>query len=249
MRRNLQEPSVGATDSNVENEVKVLIEWSVAGGGSAVDPRVVEKSIVLRLGGEVTELVKRLLLLVSDEQNLLDSAVDVEVDVVLSPLHAVGVVAVGVFAAANLLCASRLPVGIGLVGGTPVSSAVVDVAATFAVLGTVATRLHDVNLATPWPVAVHVVLGHHPDRRPEPIALGELSDNLDLAVANALLALGAEAGRTDRRDHVAFVRVGADEAGGVFVACARAVATRALVQVEGVVGVHLVGGDIGCLGG
>lgn len=248
-RYNLQEPSVGATDSNVENEVELLIERSVAGCRCAVDPRVGKKSVVLRLSSEVAELVKWVLLLVSNEENLLDSAVDVEVDVVFSPLHAVGVEAVGVFAAADLLGASGLPVGIGLVGRAPVSGTVVDVAATFAVLAAVATRLHDIDLATPRPLAVDVVLGHHPDRGPEPITLGKLCNNLDLTVTNALLALSGETGRADGRNHVAFGGVGANEAGGVLVACARAVATSALVQVESVVGVHLVGSNIGGLGG
>ena len=115
-RYNLQEPSVGATDSNVENEVELLIERSVAGCRCAVDPRVGKKSVVLRLSSEVAELVKWVLLLVSNEENLLDSAVDVEVDVVFSPLHAVGVVAVGVVAAADLLHLGGTPVSIGLRG-------------------------------------------------------------------------------------------------------------------------------------
>jgi len=247
--QNLQEPSVGATDGNVEDEVKVLIERSVTGGGCAVGPRVGKKSVVLGLGGEVAKLVERLLVLVSDEENLLDSAVDVEVDVVFCPLHAVGVEAVGVFAAADLLGSGGHPVGIGLVGRAPVSSAVVNVATTFAVLAAVATGLHDVDLTTPWPLAVDVVLGHHPDRGPEPISLRKLSDNLDLTVANALLALGAETGRADRGNHVAFLGVGANEAGRVLVACARSIATCTVVQVEGVVGVHLVDSDIGSLGG
>lgn len=248
MWRHLQEPSVGATDSNIENEVEVLIEWSVASCRCAVSPRVGKESVVLGLCGKVAKLVERLLLLVSDEENLLDSAVDVEVDVVLRPLHAVGVEAVGVFAAADLLGSGGHPVGISLVGRAPVGSAVVYVATTLAVLAAVATRFHDVDLATPWPIAVDVVLGHHPDRGPKPISLGELSDNLDLTVTNALLALGAETGRTDGRNHVAFFGVGANEAGGVLVAGAGAIATCALVQVEGVVGVHLVGGDVGGFG-
>jgi hypothetical protein len=70
-----------------------------------------------------------------------------------------------------------------------------------------------------------------------------------LTVTDALLALGAETGRADRRNHVAFLGIGANEARGVLVACAGAVATCTLVQVEGVVGVHLIGGDIGSLGG
>lgn len=249
MQEDLQEPSVGSTNSDVQNEVKFLVKGSIAGGGCAVDPRVVEKSIVLGLCREVAKLVERLLLLVSDEENLLDSAVDVEVDVVFRPLHAVGVEAVGVLAAADLLGSGGHPVGIGLVGWAPVSSAVVNIAATFAVIAAVATRLHDINLATPWPLAVDVVLGHHPNRRPEPISLRKLCNNLDLTVTNALLALGAETGRADGRDHVAFRRVGADEAGGVLVTCARSIATCALVEVESVVGVHLVGSDIGGLGG
>ena len=249
MQQNLQEPSVGATNGNVKNKVEVLIERSVAGRGCAVGPRVGEKSVVLGLGGEVTKLVEWLLLLVSDEQNLLDSAVDVEVDVIFRPLHAVGVKAVGVFAAADLLGSGGHPVGIGLVSRAPVSSAVVNVATTFAVLAAVATRLHNVDLATPWPVAVDVVLGHHPDRRPEPISLRKFSNNLDLTITDAFLALGAETGRANGRNHVALLRVGANEAGGVLIACAGAVATCTLVQVESVVGVHLVGSDIGGLSG
>jgi hypothetical protein len=131
----------------------------------------------------------------------------------------------------------------------PVRGSIVDIAATFGVFGAVTTRLHDVNLATSRPVTVHRVLRHHPDGGPKPVALGKLCNNLDLTVTDALLSLGGQAGRADRRNHGALDRIRADEARRVRVAGARAVTASALVDVEGVVGPHLVGGDVGVLGG
>jgi hypothetical protein len=109
---NSQEPSISSTDSNIENQVEILIERCIAGCAGAVCPRVIQQCRIFGLGGEVTELVERLLLLVTQKENLLDSAVNVEVDVILSPLHAVGVERVGIFATADLLCAGRAPVRI-----------------------------------------------------------------------------------------------------------------------------------------
>lgn len=113
----LQKPSIGTAHSNVQDKVEVLIERRIASRGCAVFPRVVEQSVVLGHLSELAELVERLLLLVSQEQNLLDSAVDVEVDVVFSPLHAEGVVSIRVFSTADLLSTGRAPVRVGGVGG------------------------------------------------------------------------------------------------------------------------------------
>jgi hypothetical protein len=102
--------------NDVEDEVEVLVERRVAGSGCALRPRVGEEGLVLGHFLKLAKLVKRLLLLVTNEEDLLDPAVDVEVDVVLGPLHAVGVVAVGVVAAADLLHLGGTPVSIGLRG-------------------------------------------------------------------------------------------------------------------------------------
>jgi hypothetical protein len=92
--RNSQEPSVGTTNSNVEDEVEALVEWRVAGSGCAPRPRVGKKGLVLGHFLKLAKLVERLLLLVTDEEDLLDPTVDVEVDVFLGPLDAVGVVSI-----------------------------------------------------------------------------------------------------------------------------------------------------------
>jgi hypothetical protein len=130
---------------------------------------------------------------------------------------------------------------------TPVSCAIVKVATTSGVFDVVTTALRDIDLATSRPVAVNRLLGHHPDGRPEPVAFGHLCDNLDLTIANALLSLGSQACRSDRRDHGALLGVGSDEARRVRAACAGTVTALLVADVECVVGPHLIWCDGCCL--
>lgn len=124
---------------------------------------------------------------------------------------------------------------------TPVQRAVVVIPSALAIISPIAARLHDINLATSRPNTIHGILGHHPDGRPQPVADGQLGLDLDHAIANTLLSLGSEACGADRRDIAALFRVGAqDTLGRVEAASAGLV----LVEVERVVGVYLLRGDV-----
>lgn len=72
-------------------------------------PRVGQKSAVLSLLSKVANIIEGLVLVESNEENLVDAAVDVEVDVVRGPLHAKGVVTLGVVLAADLFGIGGLP--------------------------------------------------------------------------------------------------------------------------------------------
>ena len=130
---------------------------------------------------------------------------------------------------------------------TPVSCAVIKVATTSGVFDVVTAALRDIDLATSRPVAVNRLLGHHPNGGPKPVAFGHIRDQLDLTIANALLSLGGQACRSDRRDHGAFLRVRSDEARRVRAACAGAVTALLVADVECVVGPHLIRCDGCCL--
>lgn len=47
-------------------------------------------------------------------------------------------------------------------------------------------------------------LRHHPNRGPQPVSLGHLRLDLDLAVLDALLALGVDTGGADGVDYAAY---------------------------------------------
>lgn len=127
------------------------------------------------------------------------------------------------------------------------SCAVVEVATASRVFDVVAATLSDIDLTTSGPVAVNRLLGHHPNGGPEPVTFGHLRNNFDLTVANALLSLGGQACRADRRDHGTLLRVRSDEARRVRAACAGAITTLLVADVEGIVGPHLIWCDGRCL--
>lgn len=60
----------------------------------------------------------------------------------------------------------------------------------------VSAGLHDVNFAGVGPLAVRVVLGHHPYRWPEPVPLWKLGLYFDAAVLDVDTAFGNEACRS-----------------------------------------------------
>ena len=83
------------------------------------------------------------------------------------------------------------------------------------------------------------------DGGPDPVPLGHLGHDLDLAVANAPLALGGQARGAHRRNHDALLGVRSRHARRVLLARAGAI----LEQVKRVVCVELVACDARCLVG
>lgn len=107
--RNLREPTVGSADSDVQDEVELLVKWCIASLGVRVVPRVWQKSAILSLLSKVANIIKGLVFVESNKEDLVHAAVYVEVDVVWGPLHTEGVVALGVVLTADLLGIGGLP--------------------------------------------------------------------------------------------------------------------------------------------
>lgn len=128
------------------------------------------------------------------------------------------------------------------------NSAVVEVSATFIIIAAIASRLHNINLTTSGPLSIHRLFRHHPDSRPDPIALGQLGNNLDSSISNTFVALGRQARRSHRRNHAALGRIGSYNAGRILITRTRAIAAI-LRDVEGIIGEQLVSGDRSCLVG
>lgn len=101
--RDLRKPSVGATNGKVENEVEPLVERSVTGGRVGLHPWVRQQSTVFSLLSKIAHLVEGLVLLEADKLNLMHATVDVKVDVVGRPLHAVGMITLGIVATTDAL--------------------------------------------------------------------------------------------------------------------------------------------------
>lgn len=85
------------------------------------------------------------------------------------------------------------PPGVVVWIGTPMKSAADDIVSAFTVGKVVSTRLHDVNLAGLWPGPIGFFDRHHPDCRPHPIAVGQLSDHFHAAEFDAGSSLGGNA--------------------------------------------------------
>lgn len=140
-------------------------------------------------------------------------------------------------------------------GGAPVKGRGDQVVAHVVAARIVAAALGDVDLARLGPVAVDVVLRHHPDGRPQPVALGHARRHLDAAVADRLLAFGVEPRRPHRVDDLALGRVADGRAGVSRVQVvhlrlrrgAFAVGAAIRRQVDCVAVDQLVVGDVGAL--
>ena len=108
----VEEPARARPNGHVEDEVELLVKGRVARRRLRVGPRVRQQRLVLRHLVEPAQVVERLVLVEPDVQDLVDPAVQVEVDVLGRPLDAEGVEAVGVAAPAELLGARRAPEGV-----------------------------------------------------------------------------------------------------------------------------------------
>lgn len=124
----------------------------------------------------------------------------------------------------------------------PVEGGVVKITATW-IGDYVASGLHDIDLATPWPNTIHRVRGQHPDGRPEPVTSRQLGNDLDTAIFDANFALGVDSGASDWRDEVPQSGVGVSNTGR----CAGLRAGPIGSEVERVAIPHLARGDRCCL--
>lgn len=95
---------------------------------------------------------------------------------------------------------------------TPVQRRVENIPAARVVDG-VPTGLHDIDLPALGPLAVYRVRGHHPDRRPYPVASRQLGLDLDASVPYPYFATSVDPCGTNGIDHVAQGRVRAHRTG------------------------------------
>lgn len=114
----IQEPPILRTNCHIKNQVKFLIKRRITRRRIRHGPWVCEQSLVLGHLGEAAKVVERAVLLEADEHDLVDAAVDVEVDVAWGPLDAECVKAVGEVAAAELFGVCGSPVAVFFGGGT-----------------------------------------------------------------------------------------------------------------------------------
>lgn len=114
---NLQEPTVAASNSNIHDQVKLLIERRTA--VLALSPWVGKQGVVdkdIAKLASLPEVLGRVLTRDSDVEDLLEAAVEVGVHVVTGPLKAKGVEALGEIGAADLTSGGGAPESIELGG-------------------------------------------------------------------------------------------------------------------------------------
>ena len=186
------EVPVSTTSSDVHDEVELLVERCI--DFALVFPRVVTV-------GPATFLPEALGGGVDIEHNVI-WGVEVGGDAVLGPNETVDVEIISKGCGMGILLGGLL-VTICVPCGTPVEGRAELVVATSRARGAVTARLHNVNLTRGGPATVCFVDGKQPDGGPEPVTLGQLSLDLNLAVLERELVGGADAGGLDGVDHVA----------------------------------------------
>lgn len=105
----LRKPAIRSTNSNIQNQIEFFIKWSIAGSGLGVNPGVWQQGVVLALLGKFPNFIKRLILIESDKKDLMDSTINIKINIVGRPLHAIGVIAASVIATANLFGVGGFP--------------------------------------------------------------------------------------------------------------------------------------------
>jgi len=222
------EPSVGATDSDVEDKVEVLVERSRVGTAS---PWVLEGSTVA--GGRWEVALGPEWLVEVDVHDLEKTGVDVGENVLLGPLNSESVKASSVGGVkGSTLYVVAVPAILRL-HWAPVESRGDNVVTTLWVGVVVTTRLHDVNLTGARPWTVDGVGWQHPDGGPEPVTSWELRLDLDTSILDVSTELGVDATRLDWVDNGTVGGVGCDDTVGVEGRGARAIGQKVDVGTLG----------------
>ena len=191
----VREPAVRASHAHIQNEVEVLVEGGV---GRAALPGVLDRGPVAVGEGEAAARPQRF-----EERGVDDlekAVVDVGEEVLLAPFHAEDVFARRVRRVQGLPLHVRLPPGVGGGRGAPVQSAAHDVVAPLPVAVVVAARLYNVDLPAGGPGSVFVAHRHHPDGRPQPVALRQDRRHFHATVADRGAFFGVDAAGFDGWD-------------------------------------------------
>ena len=186
------EVPVGATRSNIHDNVELLVEGGV--DITLVGPRVVAlapaTSFPEGLGGGV------------NVEDYVVGSIEVSGETILGPEQTVDMEVVRKGLGVSVLLRG-LQVAIGVISGSPVEGGGELVVAAGLARGVVTARLHNVDLTGRGPSTVSLVLWEHPDGGPQEISLRKLSLDLNLSVLEGELADGADAGGLNWVDHVA----------------------------------------------
>jgi hypothetical protein len=165
------EVGVGATDSDVKDEVELLVEGSVQG---LVMPGV-------ELGvGEVASIPVGDLAHVNVKNNVL-GGVEVGLDSLLGPNETVDVEVVAKRSSVLVLAVSLVPDVLVPVGSHVQGRSEGITASSTAARG-ISSRFYEINLSRSRPRSVFVMRGQEPDGRPNPISFGELGGDLHSSV-------------------------------------------------------------------
>lgn len=202
------EPTVGATDGDVEDEIELLVEWSLlaASGG----PDVLKTGSVGVGQRELTTLPEWLVKV--GVENLEETRVDVGEEVLLRPLETKGVRLCSVGGVkSRSLDVGPPPSIVGQIR-TPMESGGDDVVTTLLVGVVVTTRFGDIDLTRQGPGTIGVLDRQHPDGGPEPVTLRHLGGDLDTTVLDGGTLLGVDATRLDGRNDLARGGVGLSNA-------------------------------------
>lgn len=191
------EPTVGATNSDVEDEVEILVEGS--GVYASLAPWVDETSAVGVRDREVALLPEWLVEV--DVHDLKETSVDVREDVLLAPFETESVETRAVSSVESLTLDVVLVPAVVVGIRTPVKSGRDDVVAALRVGVVVTARLNNVDLTRRRPWAVGVVNRQHPNGWPEPVTGRQLSLDFDTAVLDGGAGLGVDTSRFDRVDN------------------------------------------------
>jgi hypothetical protein len=156
------EVSICSSYGNVQNEVEILIKWGILVASLA--PRIMQSTVVDNRLPKVSAIPHVIVLrLKIDEENLQQPVVDVSEKVLLTPLQAICSETVAVVCAPHVVFSLGPPKGIGRSNRSPVERRANTVSSIWESCARIASAFCNVNFSICWPVAIHAILGHHPE--------------------------------------------------------------------------------------
>lgn len=194
--RAILEPSVGTSNSQVDDEIKFLIEGRVQ--IRVVNPRVSERSAVgvgqRKFSTSPKVLFERVV------EDLQETGVYVGEEVFLTPLQTISVLASSICGVKSRLFLTGAPVPIILLVRTPVKSAGDNIVSAGRVCVIIASGLSDVDFAGSGPRPKCIIDRQQPDGGPQPISHWHCGYDLDTAILESCTFEGVDAARLDWRD-------------------------------------------------
>lgn len=188
----IREEPVGSTDGNVKDKIELLVERSVV---RLVLPWVKE------FVSETSLAPEGLRGGINIENNVV-RGIDVGLDTVFSPVEAISVHSIGERGVMEIVLMSHV-VGIFLPVRSPMESGAKTIVTTGGATCSIGSaRFNNIDLSRHGPGAIRIVLGEHPDSRPDHITSRKLSYNLNTAILESKALSSAETGAHDGVDVV-----------------------------------------------